>query len=204
MQSIRPIETFYKGYRFRSRLEARWAVFLDAVGASWEYEPEGYQMPGNQRYLPDFLVHDVKGRSPKDLYIEVKGALTKMDLRKIETFAGQYCPRTPTFSCHDCPAAGRCGYQNSEKNPILIVGAIPDPENYWNFMTGYWYNHQNEPFSEHYFNLYLMDGDWFPAIPCMNINGGLHIDDGNYNYIGGVDEGLTKEAYRLARSARFD
>ena len=29
-KSIKPIETNYKGYRFRSRLEARWAVFFDA------------------------------------------------------------------------------------------------------------------------------------------------------------------------------
>ena len=28
---IKPIETHYKGYRFRSRLEARWAVFFDAA-----------------------------------------------------------------------------------------------------------------------------------------------------------------------------
>ena len=37
---LKPIPTVYKGYRFRSRLEARWAVFFDACGAKWEYEPE--------------------------------------------------------------------------------------------------------------------------------------------------------------------
>jgi hypothetical protein len=30
--------TEYCGYRFRSRLEARWEVFLDALGLEWEYE----------------------------------------------------------------------------------------------------------------------------------------------------------------------
>ena len=30
--SLRPIETHYNGYRFRSRLEARWAVFFEAMG----------------------------------------------------------------------------------------------------------------------------------------------------------------------------
>lgn len=39
---IKPIETYYNGYRFRSRLEARWAVFFDALGVRYEYEPEGY------------------------------------------------------------------------------------------------------------------------------------------------------------------
>lgn len=52
---IRPIETRYAGCRFRSRLEARWAVFLDTVGVSWEYEPEGFETSAG-RYLPDFRV----------------------------------------------------------------------------------------------------------------------------------------------------
>jgi hypothetical protein len=52
----RAIETRYKGYRFRSRLEARWAVFFDHLGWPWEYEPEGYELPGGVRFLPDFRV----------------------------------------------------------------------------------------------------------------------------------------------------
>lgn len=48
-----PIQTAYKGYNFRSRLEARWAVFFDHLGVKWEYEPEGFEIDG-QRYLPDF------------------------------------------------------------------------------------------------------------------------------------------------------
>lgn len=53
---IKAIQTQYKGYNFRSRLEARWAVFFDALGLKWEYEPEGFELPGGQRYLPDFRV----------------------------------------------------------------------------------------------------------------------------------------------------
>jgi hypothetical protein len=30
--TLRPLETLYNGYRFRSRLEARWAVFFEAMG----------------------------------------------------------------------------------------------------------------------------------------------------------------------------
>lgn len=48
-----PIETQYKGYRFRSRLEARWAVFFDRLAIPWQYEPEGY-IVGGRPYLPDF------------------------------------------------------------------------------------------------------------------------------------------------------
>lgn len=63
---MKAIETTYKGYRFRSRLEARWAVFLDALGAQWSYEHEGFDLNGTW-YLPDFWVDDW------DCWIEVKG-----------------------------------------------------------------------------------------------------------------------------------
>ena len=63
--NIQAIETYYKGYRFRSRLEARWAVFFDAVGIEWQYEVEGYQLE-NRRYLPDFWL-------PKsETFVEIK------------------------------------------------------------------------------------------------------------------------------------
>jgi len=49
---IGAIETRYSGYRFRSRLEARWATFFDHLGCEWEYEKEGYVLPNGDRYLP--------------------------------------------------------------------------------------------------------------------------------------------------------
>ena len=52
---IQAIPTRYKGYHFRSRLEARWAVFFDALGIDWQYEPEGYNLPSGS-YLPDFFL----------------------------------------------------------------------------------------------------------------------------------------------------
>lgn len=39
---IKAIETKYHGHVFRSRIEARWAVFFDTIGVSWEYEKEGF------------------------------------------------------------------------------------------------------------------------------------------------------------------
>lgn len=58
--TIKPIETHYAGCRFRSRLEARYAVFLDALGLRWEYEPEGFDLPSGA-YLPDFKVYHSNG-----------------------------------------------------------------------------------------------------------------------------------------------
>jgi hypothetical protein len=52
--SPKPIETRYNGYRFRSRLEARWAVFFDALGLAYEYEPQGFVLFDGTPYLPDF------------------------------------------------------------------------------------------------------------------------------------------------------
>lgn len=63
---IRAIETKYAGCRFRSRIEARWAVFFDALRIPWEYEPQGYVID-DVAYLPDFYL-------PKhSKYVEIKG-----------------------------------------------------------------------------------------------------------------------------------
>lgn len=81
---IKAIETRYKGYRFRSRLEARWAVFFDALGIEWEYEKEGYDLGEAGLYLPDFWL-------PKfNTFFEVKGDYpSDGDLAKIESLAVQ-------------------------------------------------------------------------------------------------------------------
>jgi len=72
MTYIKAIETEYKGYRFRSRLEARWAVFFDAMGLQWQYEIEGFELPSGERYLPDFYFPDLIDRPT---YIEIKPEL---------------------------------------------------------------------------------------------------------------------------------
>jgi len=55
MNTVSAIETRYCGYRFRSRLEARWAVFFDQFDSEWAYEVEGFRLPSGL-YLPDFLL----------------------------------------------------------------------------------------------------------------------------------------------------
>lgn len=70
---ITPIETVYKGYRFRSRLEARWAIYLDHAGWVWEYEPQGYTLSNGKKYLPDFLVSGPEGSQQcESFWLEVK------------------------------------------------------------------------------------------------------------------------------------
>ena len=70
------IETVYRGYRFRSRLEARWAVFFQTLGVPWEYEPEGFKLSTGEWYLPDFRVHLADGV----LWCEVKPAGVAVEL----------------------------------------------------------------------------------------------------------------------------
>lgn len=67
---LKAIETRYKGYRFRSRLEARWAVFFDALGIRWEYEVEGFETEAG-RYLPDFWLPDFWAKGA-GLWVEIK------------------------------------------------------------------------------------------------------------------------------------
>lgn len=67
---ISPIETIYKGRRFRSRLEARWAIFFDAIDIGWEYETEGFQI-GDTKYLTDFKLLSF-GSKAVDLFVEIK------------------------------------------------------------------------------------------------------------------------------------
>lgn len=67
MSEIKAIDTIYKGYKFRSRLEARWAIFFDEIKIKWNYEEAGYSN-GNLSYLPDFVIEN----EGKDIYIEIK------------------------------------------------------------------------------------------------------------------------------------
>ncbi|MGW4139380.1 hypothetical protein ACWELV_21695 [Streptomyces mirabilis] len=68
--TIQPIETSYDGHRFRSRLEARWAVFFNVLDISWEYESQGYVLDGTP-YLPDFKLLLPDGRT---VFAEIKNA----------------------------------------------------------------------------------------------------------------------------------
>ena len=77
--AIKAIQTRYRGYRFRSRLEARWAVFFDAANIRWDYEPEGYVVNGRP-YLPDFFLPGL------NCYFEVKPT-SDYDLDFLQTFA---------------------------------------------------------------------------------------------------------------------
>ena len=68
----RAIQTRYEGYHFRSRLEARYAVFFDAIGADWDYELEGFDLGELGRYLPDFFIHSPYADGSRGFWVEIK------------------------------------------------------------------------------------------------------------------------------------
>lgn len=77
MNQLTAIETRYAGRRFRSRLEARWAVFFDRLAIPWDYEVQGYVVDGTP-YLPDFEL-DFGIPSGEPFLVEVKGAQAELD-----------------------------------------------------------------------------------------------------------------------------
>lgn len=94
--AVEPIDTEYNGYKFRSRLEARWAIFFDELQIPYAYEPEGFNLTG-VRYLPDFhltnniVLHQFKRPQPTEIWIEVKHSpdLTDDEREKIAKFVKQ-------------------------------------------------------------------------------------------------------------------
>ena len=72
------IQTRAYGRLFRSRLEARWAVFFTTLRLRWEYEPEGFDLDGDF-YLPDFRVWTPQGEPH---WYEIKPWNVKTDAKQ--------------------------------------------------------------------------------------------------------------------------
>lgn len=73
--------TSYRGRQCKSRLEARWAVFLDYhfLVNVWEYEPKTFRVPETGwEYVPDFIVKV----GPFQFFLEVKPAIPTKDYIK--------------------------------------------------------------------------------------------------------------------------
>lgn len=109
-QQLKALETHYRGYRFRSRTEARWAVFFDhpTIEIEWEYEPDGYRLPGGDFYLPDFWLPQVS------MFAEVKPGRSRT-----------YAEVKPDERARAVELALVTG------NPVLLLDGPPRETNYW-------------------------------------------------------------------------
>ena len=116
---IGAIETIYDGHRFRSRLEARWAVFFNEMNIPWLYEPEGFQV-GKWKYLPDFYLPKSK------TWVEVKGGDESLrhDIERLEAVLDFDSP---------IPYMSESRFDGS-LNGLLILGNIPRLNDKWSVM----------------------------------------------------------------------
>ena len=190
---IKPIETIYNGYRFRSRLEARWAVFFDAANIRYQYEPEGFVGYLGIPYLPDFYLPDFC------VYAEVKGSdkQLKEDIEKIDQ----------AIDFNSTPIS----------NGLVLLGEIPytdNPELIPVFTLLYWdrgtviedctfdYSHDKGA-------LYRAQNDdgWY----CYNLRprGYLDLTYSNITFVRYIKQDYYDttdfmECYKAARQARFE
>jgi len=103
------IETEYAGHLFRSRLEARWAVFFNEAGIDWRYETQGFEVDG-AKYLPDFYL------PTSGTWVEVKGdpdGLSK-DFNRMSKILG---PKSPL--------PGFLGSYGKRGTGLLLLGELP-------------------------------------------------------------------------------
>ena len=126
---LKPIPTRYNGYRFRSRLEARWAVFFDRLGIAYQYEPEGFELSDGSWYLPDFWLPSFHGGT----WVEVKGS---GDFAKAEVFAKQ-------SDHYVWYANGQPGYQTyeMESRHDFLPGCVPLASEARDEDRMYWWAH---------------------------------------------------------------
>ncbi len=201
--SINPIETRYRGYRFRSRLEARWAVFMDHLEIRWEYEPQGFVVDGRP-YLPDFRLIDC------GTWVEVKGREEDLD-KELMLSAAVELPEA------------RDGFPT-----LLMLGLIPEPPKgeipswSWIGLTPFWTDVDEwgnptadaeripgddywvftpAPFSGHP----LRRADTSGATPVVCGEDGWLEPSGDLETTVALSKRhLEPDAYRAARSARFE
>lgn len=86
-ERLKPLETLYDGHRFRSRREAKWAVFFNKADMPAQYEEQGYDLGPAGWYLPDFRMN--RG-TPAEHFFEVKGVKpSREELAKAEALCEQ-------------------------------------------------------------------------------------------------------------------
>ncbi len=131
---FRALPTEYQGITFRSRLEARWAVFFDSIGVTWCYEDEGYELSDGTFYLPDFYIPrwdcniEIKSTAQPDEKVKC-AVLCECLQRKVllvEGFTDYQKYHVTRFSPGPgpdyCPANCRFGIDRKDESAYYLVG----------------------------------------------------------------------------------
>jgi hypothetical protein len=139
VNAIKAIPTLYRGTQFRSRLEARWAIFFDLCRIPWEYEPVKINT-GYGNYIPDFRIG--LGESTEKSFVEIKGiAPTESQFERLEVASEDQGAGFLIFgSISDYKLrAASCSWM---RNKDLIFQQCP-------FCGSIWPNHQGMVIHEH-------------------------------------------------------
>jgi hypothetical protein len=174
---MKVIETRFDGYIFRSRTEARWAVFFKTAGIRYEYEKEGFDLDGRW-YLPDFWLRDVQ------LWLEVKGGEPTAEERAL-------CKELATASGYGVMLA--IGAPDQSEN-ILWFPPVTDSEDEPDPFYGQRFCLADDRKNDGEFCLVADSLGWFSIGP------GGDLDHEMYPFV----HSLTKDAYEAARAARFE
>lgn len=204
MSEYKPIETKYDGYRFRSRLEARWAVFFNAANIEYQYEPEGFVGMYGVSYLPDFYL-------PKfDIYCEVK-------------------PTDEALFKDSSKIGGAIDFGSTliSSKGLILLGSIPYKPGYFPVFCAL-FNHKGVCCTDAVFDIWdgvpelNMDGDAWCGMQergHIHLYGPTHYDDGTSDEIPssasvgpaykewtetGSDPAFINYCFEKARSARFE
>lgn len=189
----RAIQTHWAGCAFRSRAEARVAVFLQNLGLRWQYEPQGFTVgPRRRPYLPDFYISDI------GLWLEIKPRNADQADRDIEAEMALW----QDF-------AGEVATEWDHGKAAMWVGDIPDPalvDREGPPRAKSWYDDGIVILGDwHYAWCACPTGEHFDIQPlarggliecgCPRISDG-RLRSGNFP--------LILDAYRTARTARFE
>lgn len=190
---IKALPTEYRGIKFRSRTEAKWAVLFDEIGAHWEYEPQGYNI-GDVNYMPDFKVFFSNVDFP--IWFEVKGVMTEQDAQKFRTFS-------------------------KPLHPLVLLGQIPLPEIWKDSWSAYSF-FNNSLNIQQIANLYKYpdirpwcyteyNPNWWKAraiscscVPAISVNNRPIILTNHSQYEDLLDAKKTYEAYSRANNMKFN
>lgn len=203
-EMIKPIETVYNGYRFRSRLEARWAVLFDAAKIQYEYEPEGMEDEiFGKRYLPDFYLPEY------DAFVEIKakrpGALQEI-IKAVDVCC--YAKRQTLILLSNIPSCedGSCWYfptfyYHPLKRAVFVAhgNLYPSDCGGASFRWDIYLCYQNEtcfPYK------YSKSFDYDVYLNPINDNDLLYQDD--FRWGNRFDDGIMDAIYLKARQARFE
>lgn len=120
----RAIETRYAGYRFRSRLEARYAVLFDSLKIKWDYEPEGFELGGGERYLPDFWL-PLPDRPEWGYWVEIKALPPTPEELRLMVLLCAATKHHGWFFCGAPSASSIAVLSGSKSAPSLLCESAP-------------------------------------------------------------------------------